>query len=67
VQVFSDERLTAALLDRLTHDAHRYYDNEVGYYSVFKVQGGRFFDIKINLDQAQVVDFLMLKWVIFLD
>jgi len=43
--------------------------------TIRKKQGGRFFVIKmgdfsllkINLAQAQVVDFLMLKWVIFLD
>jgi hypothetical protein len=44
-------------------------------YSFIKVQGGRFFVIKmgdfsllkLNPERAQVVDFLMLKWVIFLD
>jgi hypothetical protein len=34
---------------RVSHPAHRHYDydDEIGYYSVVKVQGGRFFVIKM--------------------
>ena len=34
---------------RVAHPAHRhYYDDEIGYHSVVKLQGGRFFNVKVG-------------------
>ncbi len=52
---------------RVAHPAHSPYDydDEIGYYSVVKVQGGRFFVIKMGDFSMLKLIWLRPKWSVF--